>query len=127
MQHHLAQDAPIPGGPYSHAVSAGGLVYLSGQRPVDPATGQLVAGIAAQSRQVLTNLITVLHSCGCTADDVIKVQVHLADIADFAAFNEVYIEFFSDPYPARTTVGSALRGILVEVDLVAAAPPDAAH
>jgi 2-iminobutanoate/2-iminopropanoate deaminase len=127
MQHHLALDAPAPGGPYSHAVSAGGLLYLSGQRPVDPATGQLVVGIAAQSRQVLTNLITVLNSCGCTAADVVKVQVHLADIADFAEFNEVYTEFFSDPYPARTTVGSVLRGILVEIDLVAALPAAAAR
>ncbi len=125
MHHHLAEDAPAPGGPYSHAVSAGGLIYLSGQRPIDPATDQLVDGIVAQSRQVLTNLITVLRSCGCTSNDVVKVQVHLADIADFAAFNEVYTEFFSAPYPARTTVGSALRGILVEVDLVAAAPAGA--
>jgi 2-iminobutanoate/2-iminopropanoate deaminase len=122
MQHHLAQDVPAPGGPYSHAVSAAGLLYLSGQRPVDPATGEVVAGIAAQSHQVLTNLMTVLSTCGCTAADVVKVQVHLADIADFATFNEVYAEFFQEPYPARTTVGSALRGILVEVDLVAALP-----
>jgi reactive intermediate/imine deaminase len=122
MQHHLAAGAPAPGGPYSHAVSAGGLLYLSGQRPVDPATGDLVVGIEAQSRQVLRNLMTVLDACGCTAADVVKVQVHLADIADFAVFNAVYTEFFTDPYPARTTVGSVLRGILVEIDLVAALP-----
>ncbi|CAN5499213.1 Rid family detoxifying hydrolase [soil metagenome] len=127
MQHHLAEDAPAPGGPYSHAVSAGGLLFLSGQRPVDPATGELVDGIAAQSRQVLTNLVTVLRSCGCSAADVVKVQVHLADIADFADFNEVYQEFFTAPYPARTTVGSSLRGILVEIDVVAALPPEAAR
>lgn len=127
MQHHRCEDAPAPGGPYSPAVSAAGLLYLSGQRPVDPATGQLVEGIVAQSRQVLTNLITVLRSCGCTAADVVKVQVHLADIADFAAFNAVYTEFFQDPYPARTTVGSVLRGILVEIDLVAAMPVPAAR
>ncbi len=125
MHHHLSTDAPTPGGPYSHAVSAAGLLFLSGQRPVDPATGDLVVGVEAQSRQVLTNLMTVLEGCGCTAADVVKVQVHLADIADFAVFNAVYTEFFTHPYPARTTVGSALRGILVEIDLVAALPEGA--
>jgi reactive intermediate/imine deaminase len=125
MQHHLSQEVPPPGGPYSHAVSAAGLLYLSGQRPVDPSTGRVVAGITAQSHQVLTNLITVLRSCGCTTADVVKVQVHLANIADFATFNEVYTQFFQQPYPARTTVGSALRDILVEVDLVAALPAPA--
>jgi 2-iminobutanoate/2-iminopropanoate deaminase len=122
MQHHLSPEAPAPGGPYSHAVSAGGLVFLSGQRPVDPATGELVEGIVAQSQQVLANLATVLQTCGCTLADVVKVQVHLADISDFARFNEVYTEFFQAPYAARTTVGSALRGILVEIDVVAALP-----
>jgi reactive intermediate/imine deaminase len=122
MQHHNAAEAPAPGGPYSHAVSAGGLLYLSGQRPQNPIDGQIPDGVVEQARQVLTNLRAVLQTCGCTLNDVVKVNVYLADIADFYRFNEVYREFFSEPYPARTTVGVALRGILVEVDVVAALP-----
>lgn len=122
MQHHDSPGAPPAGGPYSHAVSAAGLVFLSGQRPVDPATGNLVTGVTDQTRQVLTNIATVLDTCGCTMADVVKVTAHLADIGDFDAFNAVYREFFQAPFPARTTVGSTLRGILVEVDVVAELP-----
>ncbi|MFE4226522.1 RidA family protein [Arthrobacter sp. NPDC056886] len=120
MQHHVSPDVPLPGGPYSHAVSASGLVYLSGQRPQHPVTGAIPDGVVAQARQVFENLGSVLKSCGCTFADVIKVSVYLADIADFAAFNEVYREFLVEPYPARTTIACTLRGIQVEVDLVAA-------
>ncbi|HSN06549.1 MAG TPA: Rid family detoxifying hydrolase [Candidatus Angelobacter sp.] len=122
MQHLDSAGAPLAGGPYSHAVIAAGLVFLSGQRPVDPETGQLVEGISDQTRQVLTNIATVLESSGCTMADVVKVTAHLADIGDFDAFNEVYRQFFQAPFPARTTVGSTLRGILVEVDVVAELP-----
>lgn len=122
MQHHRSEAAPTPGGPYSHAVAAAGLVYLSGQRPQNPSDGQIPEGFEAQARQVLSNLDHVLQTCGCTFADVVKVQVYLADIADFDAFNELYREFVSPPYPARTTIGATLRGILVEVDVVAALP-----
>jgi len=122
MQHYESLNAPTPGGPYSHAVSAGGLVFLSGQRPQDPTTGVLAEGVEAQTRQVLTNLAAVLETCGCSTSDVVKVTAHLADIGDFAVFNGVYKEFFHEPYPSRTTVGSSLRGILVEVDVVAELP-----
>lgn len=122
MQHHQSDAAPTPGGPYSHAVAAAGLVYLSGQRPQNPADGRIPDGVEAQARQVLSNLNSVLLTCGCTFSDVVKVQVYLADIADFDLFNEVYREFVTPPYPARTTIGATLRGILVEVDVVAAIP-----
>jgi 2-iminobutanoate/2-iminopropanoate deaminase len=122
MQHHLSVDAPAPGGPYSHAVSAGGLVYLSGQRPQHPVTNEIPSGVVAQARQVFENLGAVLASCGCDFTNVMKVSVYLADIADFAAFNDVYKEFFAEPYPARTTIACVLRGIEVEVDVVAALP-----
>jgi 2-iminobutanoate/2-iminopropanoate deaminase len=114
-----SQELPVPGGPYSPAVIAGGLVFLSGQRPVNPQTGELAVGFAAQARQVLCNIESVLRAAGSGLDDVVRVGVHLADLASFAEFNEIYSEFFAEPYPARTTVGSALRGILVEIDAVA--------
>jgi 2-iminobutanoate/2-iminopropanoate deaminase len=120
MQHHQSNEAPTPGGPYSHAVSAAGLVFLSGQRPQSPTDGEIPDGVGAQARQVLANITSVLRTCGCTLADVVKVQIHLADLRDFDRVNEVYQEFFRPPYPARTTVGSALRGILVEIDVVAA-------
>ncbi len=111
-------------GPYSHAVQAGDLVYLSGQTPIDPATGKLVAGgIAAQTEQCFKNLAAVLKAAGLTLDDVAKVNVFLADIADFAAMNAVYKQKFSAPYPARSTVGAALLpGVLVEIEMIAKKP-----
>ncbi len=98
------------------------MLYLSGQRPQRPDDGTIPDGVAEQAEQVLTNLTAVLRSCGCTLADVVKVQLHLADIADFEAVNGVYTKHFREPFPARTTVGSQLRGIRVEIDLIAALP-----
>lgn len=108
-------------GPYSHAVAAGDLVYLSGQTPLDPATGKLAAGdITAQTEQCFVNLANVLAAAGLTLEDVVKVNVFLADIGDFAAMNAVYSKRFSAPYPARTTVGAALLpGVRVEIEMIA--------
>ncbi|WP_029421402.1 RidA family protein [Alicyclobacillus macrosporangiidus] len=111
--------APQPFGPYSQAVKAGNRIYVSGQRPIDVKTGEMPADIAGQARQVLKNVQAILQAAGATLDDVVKVNVYLADLNDFAAFNSVYAEFFHEPYPARTTIGAALRGILVEVDVIA--------
>ncbi|SFU44366.1 2-iminobutanoate/2-iminopropanoate deaminase [Alicyclobacillus macrosporangiidus] len=111
--------APQPFGPYSQAVKAGNRIYVSGQRPVDVNTGEMPADIVGQARQVLKNVQAILQAAGATLDDVVKVNVYLADLKDFAAFNSVYAEFFREPYPARTTIGAALRGILVEVDVIA--------
>lgn len=122
MRHHQPDDAPLPGGPYSHAVSAAGLVFVSGQRPTSPSDGSIPEDVEGQVRQVLENVSTVLRSAGCTLRDVVKVNVHLADITDFDRLNAVYREFFEPPYPARITVGSTLRGILVEIDVIAAIP-----
>ncbi len=118
----MTSAAPPPTGPYSQAISAGGLVFVAGQRPQDPVTGQITDGVAAQTRQVLQNVRSVLEEAGCTLADVVKVTVHLADLRDFDTFNAIYREFFSEPYPARTTVGSSLRGILVETDVIAITP-----
>lgn len=111
--------APAPAGPYSQAIAAGQLVFVSGQRPVDPVTGGLAVGVEAQSEQVLKNVAAILEAAGSSMGDVVKVTAHLADLGDFAIFNNVYTRYFSPPFPARTTVGSQLRGILVEVDVIA--------
>ena len=122
-----ADAAPAPVGPYSHAASSGeqGLLHLSGQTPIDPATGRLVDGdVSTQPRQVFTNLQAVLAAAGRTLDDVVKVNVYLVDMADFSAVNEVYATVFAEPYPARTTVAVAglPLGARVEIELVAGHP-----
>ncbi len=109
-------------GPYSHAVEAGGFVYLSGQTPIDPATGTLATGdIAARTERCFANLFAVLAAAGLGPDDVQKVNVYLTDLRDFAAMNAVYERQFSRPYPARTTVGVAALplGSDIEIELVA--------
>ena len=119
-----AADAPLAVGPYSHAVRAGRLVYLSGQAPLDPATGKLVEGdVATQTERVFANLSVVLTAAGLTFDHVVKANVYLTDLSDFAAMNEVYAHVFSEPYPARTTVAVAglPLGAQVEIELVARA------
>jgi 2-iminobutanoate/2-iminopropanoate deaminase len=119
-----AAGAPAPVGPYAHAVAAGGEpVYLSGQTPIDPASGRLVEGdVSIQVRQVLANLEQVLVAAGLTFDDVVKVNVFLVDMDDFSAMNSVYASVFDPPYPARTTVAVAglPLGARVEIELVAA-------
>jgi 2-iminobutanoate/2-iminopropanoate deaminase len=118
-----ADGAPEPVGPYSHAVvTSGELVHLSGQTPIDPVTGRLVDGdLTDQVHRVFANLEQVLAAGGLTFDDVVKVNVYLVDMRDFAAMNAVYATVFEAPYPARTTV--AVAGLpldaRVEVELVA--------
>ena len=118
-----APDAPEPVGPYSHAAAARGeLVFLSGQTPIDPATGQLVEGdVAAQVTRVLANLAQVLAAGGLSFDDVVKVNVFLVDMDDFAAMNAVYASVVDAPHPARTTVAVAglPLGARVEIEMVA--------
>ncbi len=112
-------------GPYSHAVWAGDLLYLSGQTPLDPATGVLVEGdVAAQATQCFRNLFSVLATAGLTPADVVKVNVYLTDMADFAAMNTAYAAQFEPPYPARTTVAVAglPRGAQIEIEMIARRP-----
>jgi 2-iminobutanoate/2-iminopropanoate deaminase len=116
------EELPAPAGPYSHLVEANGFVFTAGLTPRDPATGAVPEGIRAQTDQVIRNLETALRAVGLTLSDVVKTTVHLADLADFSAFNEVYRERFPEPYPVRTTVGSQLAGFLVEIDAVVARP-----
>ncbi len=109
-------------GPYSQAVRTGNLLYLSGQTPLDPATGKLIEGdIGAQTGQCFKNLFAVLEAVGLSQDKVIKVNVFLTNMADFGAMNEVYARQFETPYPARTTIGVAALplGAQVEIELIA--------
>ena len=118
----VSQDAPKAIGPYSQAVWSGSRLFCSGQTPIDPAAGSLVAGgISEQTRQVFANLTAVLQAAGLSLDDVVKVNVYLRDINDFAAMNEVYSTYFTAPYPARTTIqaGALPRGFAVEIDCIA--------
>lgn len=109
-------------GPYSHAVEMDGLIFLSGQTPLDSSTGALVkGGIQEQTKQCFKNLNAVLESCGLTLDDVIKVTVFLTDMADFKQMNEVYERQFSQPYPARSTIGVKQLPLdaQVEIEMIA--------
>jgi 2-iminobutanoate/2-iminopropanoate deaminase len=114
-----AEGAPKPAGPYSHAVVSGGLVFISGQGPVNPETGTMPDAFADQVRQTLRNVLTILEAAGSSLDNVVKVNAYVTDLTRFQEFNEVYLEFFPNDPPARTTVGTSLLGFLVEVDCVA--------
>lgn len=112
--------APRPAGAYSQAVVAGGFLYTAGFGPQDPETGAVPDTVREQTAAVLRTIRAVLETHGSALDDVVKVTVHLQDLRrDFAAFDAAYREFFAEPYPVRTTVGSDLMNILVEIDVVA--------
>ena len=114
--------APEAVGPYSQAVWTGNLLYCSGQSPIVPSTGKIIAGgISEQTQQVFKNLETVLTAAGLKMDDVIKVNVYLTSMANFAEMNQVYQGWFSQPYPARTTVAVAELPLnaLVEIEFIA--------
>jgi 2-iminobutanoate/2-iminopropanoate deaminase len=114
--------APAAIGPYSQAIKAGNLVFVSGQIPIDPATGNLVQGdIAAQTRRVFQNIGEILKAAGSSFDAVVRTTVYLMDMNDFAAMNEVYGTFFTAPAPARATVqvGRLPRDARVEIDVIA--------
>ena len=116
------EQAPKAIGPYSQAVVSNGVAYLSGQIPLDPATGQLVDGdIAAQTERVLQNLKAVLEACGASMESVLKTTVFLKDMTDFPKMNEVYARYFASSPPARSTVQAARlpRDVSVEIDAIA--------
>ena len=119
----LTKNAPAAIGPYSQAIEANGTVFVSGQLPIDPATGEFAeGGIKALARQSLTNIKNILAEAGLTMNNVCKVTVLLAAITDFAAVNEVYAEFFEAPYPARSAfaVAALPKGAAIEIEAIAA-------
>lgn len=118
-------DAPAAIGPYSQAIAANGMLYISGQIPLDPVSGQLLDGdTAAQARLVLANLEAILTAGGCTFADVVRSTIFLIDLNDFAAVNAAYAEKFTAPFPARVTIQVAAlpRGSKVEIDAIALIP-----
>jgi 2-iminobutanoate/2-iminopropanoate deaminase len=129
MSHHrhpvTAEGAPAAVGPYSHAVRSGGFLFLSGQTPLDPATGELVGGdVGEQTRQCLRNLQTVAQAGGASLADAVRVGIYVTDMATFKQVNEAYAEFFTDEPPARSTIGVASLplGAAVEIDAIVALP-----
>ena len=122
MKDIQTQQAPAAIGPYSQAIEANGFVFASGQIPLDPATGSFAeGGIREQTRQALTNASRILEAAGTDLAHVVKTTVFLASMSDFAAMNEVYATFFTQPYPARSAVAvkDLPKGALVEVECIA--------
>ena len=116
------QQAPAAIGPYSQAIEAGGTIYVSGQLPINPATGQFAeGGIKELTRQSLTNMQHILQQAGCDMQHVVKTSVFLADMNDIAEMNEVYAEFFKAPFPARSAVAvkTLPKGARVEIECIA--------
>ncbi len=108
-----------PAGAYSQGLRVGDFIFVSGQGPRDPVTGQMGVSIEEQTARTLENIKAILEAGGASLADVVKVSAHLSDLALFEAYNRVYASYFPDPKPARTTVGSQLSGILVEIDAIA--------
>jgi 2-iminobutanoate/2-iminopropanoate deaminase len=117
----ISQELTPPVGPFSQAIKVDGFIYFSGQVGQDPTTGKLVTGgIAAEAERVLQNLSAVLKAAGKSFDDVVRAGVFLTSMSDFAAMNGIYAKYFSQPFPARTTIAAAALplGACVEIDLV---------
>lgn len=120
----VSAGAPKPVGPYSQAILSGDFVFVSGNVGFDPNSGTLGDSIEAQTRQTLQNIGAILAEAGCSFSDVVKSSCFITEAANFAAFNEVYREFFAQPYPARSTIvcNLALKGLLVEIEVIARRP-----
>ena len=117
------KNAPAAIGPYSQAIETGGMIFASGQLPIDPNTGAFPeGGIKEQTRQSILNAKAILEEAGCSLSNVVKTTVLLSDIADFAAMNEVYASFFSEPFPARSAfaVRDLPKGALIDIEMIAA-------
>lgn len=115
----FAKDGAKPAGQYSHAIVANGLVFVSGQGPHHPQTGELPADFSGEVHQALRNMATILKASGSGLADVVKVNAYLTDLGNFKTFNDIYKTFFPDQPPARTTIGCLLNGIQVEIDCIA--------
>ena len=114
------KNGPQPGGAYTPILRVGDFLFVSGQVAIDPATDEIVGTtIEEQTKRTIENLKLLLAAAGAGLDDVVKATVHLSDMADFDGFNGVYASYFNDPKPARTTVGSNLGGLLIEIDVIA--------
>jgi 2-iminobutanoate/2-iminopropanoate deaminase len=117
-QAFMAEDAPKPAGPYSHAVRGGDTIYLAGQGPFHPETGEQPDDFKEQVRQTFRNLETTANAAGGSLADAVRIGVYLRDMGDFAALNEVYAEMVPEPWPVRTTIPCDLQGFAIEIDAV---------
>lgn len=115
----ITENAPSPAGPYSQGIVSGGYLFVSGQRPQNPRTGKIPEDIQDQTSQVISNLEAILKTYGCTLGDVVRCTVYLSDIKFFNQMNDIYSVRFPKPYPTRTTIGVQLRGIDIEMDVIA--------
>ena len=120
MQEIKTTNAPAAIGPYSQAIKVGGFLFTSGQIPVDPATGNIPEGVEAQARQAMTNVKNLIEVSGASVDKVVKTTVFIKNMNDFAKINEIYAEFFTEPYPARSCVEVARlpKDVLLEVESI---------
>ena len=120
MERISTNAAPGAIGPYSQAIKAGGFLYTSGQIPVDPATGAIPEGAEAQARQALTNVTNLIKAAGCDVSKTVKTVVFIKNMDDFAVINQVYAQFFTEPYPARSCVEAARlpKDVLIEVEAI---------
>ena len=115
--------APVPKLPYSQAVVAGGLVFVSGQVAIDPETNEIEHGtLQAETERIFGNIQTILAEAGCGMKDVVRVGVYLADLKDFSEMNKIYSKYFPENPPARTTIAAGLLGVKIEIDCVAKVP-----
>lgn len=120
MKEIKTSNAPAAIGPYSQAVISGSTLYTSGQIPVDPATGNIPEGVSAQAHQVFTNLKNLIAAAGGDISNTVKTTVFIKNMADFAAINEIYAEYFTEPFPARSCVEAAQlpKGVLLEAEAI---------
>ena len=121
MKQIKTDNAPKAIGPYSQAIVSNGTVYCSGQIPIDPKTGDIVEGVENQAHQVFTNIKNLLEAAGTNIDNVIKTTVFIKDMNDFAKINEIYAQYFTEPYPARSCVEVARlpKDVLLETEVIA--------
>lgn len=118
MREIHTENAPPSIGPFSQAIEDGDRIYVSGQGPIDPATGEILAGdVAAQTARTLENVDAILQAAGCSLDDVVKATVFVRDMDDYDAVNEVYGEFLSEPYPARSAVEIVRLPVDIDVEI----------
>ena len=120
MKQISTTNAPAALGPYSQAIRSGGLLFCSGQIPADPATGNIPEGAQAQTEQALTNLKSLIEAAGASIDNVVKTLVFIKDMNDFAAINDIYAKYFTEPFPARTCIEVARlpKDVLFEIEAI---------
>lgn len=120
MEQISTNKAPAAIGPYSQAIKAGGMLFTSGQIPINPATGNIPEGVEAQAEQALTNVKSLIEASGASMDKVVKTTVFIKNMNDFAAINEIYAKYFTEPFPARSCVEVARlpKDVLLEVETI---------